>query len=56
MGISGLNRERQDATIDIIQTDFSPLQTPTHQLYAIIGFGFSQNVANVIINRSFTNF
>jgi hypothetical protein len=56
MGISGLNRQRQDATIDIIQTDFSPLQTPTHQLHSIIGFGFRQNMANMIINRSFTNF
>jgi hypothetical protein len=46
---------RQRTAVHIINADLAPLQGPTHKGNPIFGLSFSQNIADVIINRAFTN-
>ena len=42
-------RARKYATVYIFKANLAPLQCPTHQCHAVIGFSLGQNIADVVV-------
>lgn len=43
---------RKGTAIDLIEADFSPLKRPSDQRDPIVSVGFSQNIADMVIDSS----